>query len=226
MLQPEQARRPTRPWDAGAASSEAPGARRRFQWRAGVLGGGADRRRAERSSRGPRERVPVYAFAAALYGSSPYFSQWGTEVSRERLERDLALGPAEFMAVFDVDPSSRRNAEMLQGFARLQVQVPADEAAPETAAGEANEVDQGEIEEGLDEGLAAGGIGADTASYSTRPLSEPVPYQERGSDELTTEARSRPIRSSATSVGACEPGSSQDACCARGTTGGCGLSSR
>ena len=136
----------------------------------------------------PAKRVPVYAFAAALYGSSPYFSQWSTEVSRERLERDLAIGPAEFMAIFDVDPDARRNAEMLRGFTRLQVHVPARVEVPDGATTEPEEVDQGEVEEGRDEGLAAGGTGADTASYSTSPLSEPVPYQERGSDELATEA--------------------------------------
>lgn len=104
----------------------------------------------------PAKRVPVYPFAAALYGSSPYFSQWSTEVSRERLERDLALGPAEFMALFDVDPESRQNVEMLHGVQRLGVRVPT-----------AVEV---------------------SAAVRTRPLSEPVPYRARGSDELKTQA--------------------------------------
>jgi hypothetical protein len=140
----------------------------------------------------PAKRVPVYPFAAALYGSSPYLSQWGTEVSRERLERDLALGAPEFMAMFDVDPASPMNAEMLQGFPPLSVQVPAAEPVPSPEAGDEDGSTAGEAaadeDEVEDEGLAAGGTGAQTAAYSTRPLSAPVPYQERASDELTTEA--------------------------------------
>jgi len=143
----------------------------------------------------PAKRVPVYAFAAALYGASPYLSQWGTEVSRERLERDLALGVPEFMTLFDVDPGSRFNSQMLQGFARVQVDAPAvsSEATSPAAGSEqdgplSTDADAPDVEPEGDEGLAAGGTGADTAGYSSNPLSEPVPYQERGSDELTNQA--------------------------------------
>jgi hypothetical protein len=143
----------------------------------------------------PAKRVPVYPFAAALYGASPYLSQWGTEVSRERLARDLALGVSEFMTLFDVDPDGRFNSQMLEGLARVQIAVPA-EASKGTSLEAASGLSSTDAEnaEGLDgalereDGLAAGGSGADTAGYSSRPLSEPVPYQERGSAELTTEA--------------------------------------
>lgn len=141
----------------------------------------------------PAKRVPVYPFAAALYGASPYLSQWGTEVSRERLERDLALGVPEFMTLFEVDPDSPFNSQMLDGLPRVQVAVPggtegqAEPVGDQDGPAAEDAVPDDHAPDG-DEGLAAGGIGADTAGYSSTPLSEPVPYQERGSDELTTQA--------------------------------------
>jgi hypothetical protein len=63
----------------------------------------------------PSRRVPVLPFAAALYAGSPYFLAWSTDISADRLNADLALGPAEFTALFDLDPSSRFNVAMLTG---------------------------------------------------------------------------------------------------------------
>lgn len=63
----------------------------------------------------PEVRVPLYPFASALYGGSEYFAEWGTEVSRERLEGDLALSPENFLTLFDPDPESTFNAAILNG---------------------------------------------------------------------------------------------------------------
>ena len=114
----------------------------------------------------PTKRVPVYPFAAALYGGSPYFETWGTEVSRERLESDLALGPAEFLALFDTDPASPLNADMLRlargvGVTAGGVTAAAAEQPPAAATG---------------------------TIISKAGLSDPIPYKERGAHELVARA--------------------------------------
>jgi hypothetical protein len=59
------------------------------------------------------KRVPLYPWIAAMYGGSPYFAQWGTTISRARLESDLKLDRERFLTLFDPDPESLVNASFL-----------------------------------------------------------------------------------------------------------------
>jgi hypothetical protein len=64
----------------------------------------------------PDRRVPLYPWMAAMYGSSPYFRHWGSEISRKRFERDLKLEFEYFITLFDPDPASPLNADLLSAF--------------------------------------------------------------------------------------------------------------
>jgi hypothetical protein len=61
----------------------------------------------------PEKRVPLYPFIVALYGGSPYFTQWGTEISPARFEADIGLGHERFSTLFDPDPTSPLNQQMI-----------------------------------------------------------------------------------------------------------------
>lgn len=129
----------------------------------------------------PGKRVPVYAFAAALYGGSPYFAQWSAEVSRERLERDLALGSAEFITLFDTDASSFHNANTLRGLAS---EMPSSSLPPAPPVGPR----AGRRPPVLPPGTGPAGTTSPVGGYSVTPLSDPVQYKERGTEELKTRA--------------------------------------
>jgi hypothetical protein len=63
-------------------------------------------------------RVPLYPFLVVLYGGSPYFGPWGGEVSRDRFEADVRLSKQHLAAIFDPDPDSPLNAQLLRGDGR------------------------------------------------------------------------------------------------------------
>lgn len=108
----------------------------------------------------PDKRVPLYPFMAAVYGGSPYFDQWGDEITRSRFEADIQLDAERFLALFDPDPDSDLNARLLSG----------QSAVPEPAPGAAEPAPPPPL---------------------ARPLSSPVPYQERPVGELRTRAESQ-----------------------------------
>lgn len=49
----------------------------------------------------PTARVPALAFAVALLSGSPYWSQWGDDITVERLQSLLAMDDEMFLSVFD-----------------------------------------------------------------------------------------------------------------------------
>jgi hypothetical protein len=108
----------------------------------------------------PDKRVPLYPFITAMYGGSPYFEQWGHDITRSRFESDIQLDAERFLALFDPDADSNLNARFLSGGGAVPEPPPASgEPAPPPPA--------------------------------ARPLSTPVPYQERPVGELRTRAESQ-----------------------------------
>lgn len=117
----------------------------------------------------PDRRVPLYPWIAAMYGGSPYFRRWGTDISRDRFEADLKLDAERFLTIFDPDPLSPLNAELLSTVGHqgvLDVQLTEDAAAPPAPA---------------------------TGNGATDPgLSQPVPFQSRDVSQLKERADASP----------------------------------
>jgi hypothetical protein len=82
-------------------------------------------------------RVPLFPFLMAIYGGSPYFEPWGTEVSRSRFEGDVRLGNQRLAALFDLDPDAPANAKALGGRRRgrrTPRSTPRGDPAPESGS--------------------------------------------------------------------------------------------
>jgi hypothetical protein len=72
----------------------------------------------------PEKRVPLYPFIVALYGGSPYFEQWGEEISRSRFEVDAGLGRTRFSTLFNPDTASALNASLISDTGRKRKRLP------------------------------------------------------------------------------------------------------
>lgn len=113
-------------------------------------------------------RVPLYPWIAAMYGGSPYFRQWGSEISRSRFEADLKLDRERLLTLFDPDPGSQLNAELLTnlGF-------------------------QGQLDNDLAKGNDEAGVTppkSDAEPEARQELSRPVPFQSRDVAQLKARA--------------------------------------
>lgn len=80
----------------------------------------------------PRRRIPIYAFAGALYGGSPYFEQWGDEVNPARFRHDLMLTKEQMNILFDPRPRLAANRAVLQ---EAGMAVPGPIAPPSSREG-------------------------------------------------------------------------------------------
>lgn len=107
-----------------------------------------------------RQRVPLLPFLVALYAGSPYWSARGHEISRERLEADLVIGPERFLTLFDPDPEARHNLALA---ARARTARRRRRPGPERPAPPPPAPDGG-------------------------PLSDPVPFRPRDPADLVSRA--------------------------------------